>query len=369
MKNKTFTTARFLSLLLLLYSSGCSTPPLKDSDYMSFGSVEYISGFPRSITLRDRVDPAIDVIGARNFAIIEDKMILNATDPSGIISVVSLPDHGHLGKFIQSGEGPLEFMQSPSAASQTKLTLENDEVVAYLYDFQKGRLMKFNVDQSLQVDSLVLTPIDKSLSSYLTGITVLDSSAILCKELYNKETQHRRYIHQDTDPPLFEVLEKLNKASVSPEEDFNILASVTKYSASTEKFVEMPLNLNYINIYSRDGTFTKTVCMGEKLVGVSEVEQRSRADRMYVFADVRVFDDFFGVLYINQTARDYEITRKKTPSILLFDWQGNPLIELKLDHHATAFDIDFVNDELYTFDQKSDAFAKYDIGKLLSSLP
>ena len=93
--------AHFLICMITIAFFGCSTPPLKDSDYMSFGSVEYISGFPRSITLRDRVDPAIDVIGARNFAIIEDKMILNATDPSGFISVLSLPDHGHLGKFIQ----------------------------------------------------------------------------------------------------------------------------------------------------------------------------------------------------------------------------------------------------------------------------
>lgn len=214
----------------------------------------------------------------------------------------------------------------------------------------------------------MLASVDESLPPFLTGITILDSSAILYKGLYNKETQHRRYFHQDTDPQLSGVLEKLNKASVSPREDFNILASVTKYSASTEKFVEMPLNLNYLNIYSRDNTFTKTVCVGERLVGIAEVEQTSRADRMFVFADVRVFDDFFGVLYINQTERDCEITRKKTPSVLLFDWTGNPLTELKLDHHATAFDIDFVNNELYTLDLKSDEFAKYDIGEILSEL-
>ena len=73
MKNKTCTIAHFLSLLLLIYSWGCSTPPFIESDYMSFDSVEYIPGFTRSVTLTDKMSTAIDVIGARNFAIIADK--------------------------------------------------------------------------------------------------------------------------------------------------------------------------------------------------------------------------------------------------------------------------------------------------------
>lgn len=361
-------TLDLLPLILLLFSWGCSTPPVKDSDYMILDDVEYVPDFPRKITLADRISTGIDVIGARNFAIIKDKMILNATDPSGFISVLSLPDHGHLGKFIQSGEGPLEFMQSPSAASQTKLTLENGQAMAYLYDFQKGRLMKFHVDQSLHVDSLVLAPIDESLPPYLTGITVLDSSTILCKELHNMDTQHRRYIHGAKAENVQEILEKLNKASVPPGGDFNSLASVIKYSTLNDKYVEMPIYLNYINIYARDGSFQKTICVGKKLDNVSEIERRARGLRVYNFSDVRIFEDFFGVVFINQTEMEYETVKRKMPSILLFDWEGNPLIEMKLEHHITAYDIDFTHNMLYTFDVHSDEFYRYNIGEILSDL-
>src|SRR5690606_20364074 len=125
MKILSYFSVHFLPLILLLFAWGCSGPPLKDSDLMSFDSVDYISGFAKSFTLRDRMSPAIDIIGARNFAVIGNKMVLNSTDPSGFISVLSLPDHRYLGKYITQGDGPLELTQSPSASSQTKLTSES----------------------------------------------------------------------------------------------------------------------------------------------------------------------------------------------------------------------------------------------------
>ena len=121
-------------------------------------------------------------------------------------------------------------------------------------------------------------------------------------------------------------------------------------------------------MYTLDGSFQKSICIGDKLSNIDGIQKRKRQNRLYTFADLRIFDDFFGVLYINEEELTYQTGRKKMPKILLFDWQATPLAEITLDHHVTCFDIDFGNENLYTFDAHSDAFFKHNLTDILKSL-
>jgi hypothetical protein len=71
--------------------------------------------------------------------------------------------------------------------------------------------------------------------------------------------------------------------------------------------------------------------------------------------------EFRGVIYVNEDTKTYLTERKKLPVILLFDWNGEPLAELRLNDFITAFDIDFINGHLYTLDLDTDVFCRYDI--------
>ncbi len=132
--------------------------------------------------------------------------------------------------------------------------------------------------------------------------------------------------------------------------------------------VEIPIGLNYINIYSLDGSFGRTICIGKELFNIGKIQDLNRVKRVYTFSDIRLFDDFFGVVHVDEERINYFGERKKTPRILFFDWDGNPLAELVSDHHITSFDIDFTRGELYTLDLYSDEFYKYDIKDKLKEL-
>ena len=164
---------------------------------------------------------------------------------------------------------------------------------------------------------------------------------------------------------MISPMEKLNAAAVTDNINYNILSTMTRWSDKHKKVVEMHFGLNYINLYSLDNSFAQTICLGKKLDNISDIESLALEDRMFQFSDVRVYDDFFGVVYIHEQESDYKNTRKNLPSILLFDWNGNPLAELNSNSFITSFDIDFTRGELYTFDVKSDEFAKYDIADIL----
>ena len=61
--------------------------------------------------------------------------------------------------------------------------------------------------------------------------------------------------------------------------------------------------------------------------------------------------------------------RKKEPIIRLFDWEGNPLAEIKLNRFITSFDMDLRNGYLYTMDHQTDEFYQYDIQNILVNIP
>ena len=262
----------------------------------------------------------------------------------------------------------MELMQRPHAIINTQITSRKDQLLAYLYDFQKGRLLQFNISESVNSGESHVSEVNGALPPYLFVCVMIDTSTFFIKELGNKDTQQIRYLYKNGDKTPLPILDKLNEAYISEGEDFNILSAITKLSDRHNKIVEMPIGLNYINLYSLNGTFAKTLCIGEKLFDVSSIQKESEWDRIYTFSDLRVFEHFFGVVFINEGMQTYQTNRTKLPSILLFDWNGEPLAELKLENHITSFDIDFFNKKLYTFDVHSDELFKYDIDDILSKL-
>ena len=101
---------------------------------------------------------------------------------------------------------------------------------------------------------------------------------------------------------------------------------------------------------------------------INKIQYKPRWARTYTFADLRLFENFWGVIHIDEDEKTYQLGRKKLPLIYLFDWKGKPIVELKLDHFITSFDIDLKNGSLYTFDVHSDEFYRYDVKGILSKV-
>jgi len=216
---------------------------------------------------------------------------------------------------------------------------------------------------------LQLSVLEDNFPPYLFNFIMIDISNFFIKELGNRDTQQLRSLYQKRGKTNLQVLDKLNQATLSEGKDFNILSTKTIYSDIHDKFVEVPTSLNFINLYSLDSTFTKSICIGEELSDISVVQNEfPQWNRTLTFVNVRAFNNFFGVIHVNESFRNYETIRATLPSIMLFDWDGEPLAELKMENHLTHFDIDFLNQELYTFDVHSDEFFKYGISEVLAKL-
>jgi hypothetical protein len=163
------------------------------------------------------------------------------------------------------------------------------------------------------------------------------------------------------------AFKKLNRASIMPGGDVNILGTLTGYNEETGRLVEMAINLNYINIYTPDGSFSKTICTGRELDNITDILRLNIADRIYRHASLCVYDNMFGILKIDEDYGTYDNQRKKLPSIQIFNMNGDPLVEFKLNRFATSFDIDFNNGFLYTYDQMTEEFFKYNIGDVFKN--
>ena len=346
----------------------CASDSKKRLTAMTFDDVKYINNFPQSFLI-DGEKKDIDVIGVKNFLIYDSIMIMSTINKDSLWAIVSLPNLQFQGSILKRGQGPNELTISPSITYNTKLIKENDQLFAYIYEYNKGELVKLNITASLNTGKSDISTINDSLPKSLFNFIVLDDSTYLCKEARNNHTQQIRYIYkQNKEVNDYSILEKLNNVSIRDNEDINILSTITKHNPSNDIIIEMPIGLNYINMYSLDDSFERTVCVGKSLFNIERIQNNNRWNRIYTFSDLRLFENFWGVLYMNETEKDYQTKRKKHPCIFLFDWNGNPLVEIKLSHWATSFDIDTRNHDLYTFDVETELFIKYDISGILNKM-
>lgn len=358
-----FTALLFISLL-----TGCHFSNSDTTGCQRLDEVRYIKEFPQSFSLTNDESVGLEVIGMKDLCIYDSLLIITTGDKKGMWSFFSLSNYDLLGKFLSRGKGPSEFIQSPYVSHQF-LFKEKDQLYAVIQDFQIGKIYKMNIDESLKTQNLQMSLITESIPSFLFNFVYIDSVTYYCVEVADKQCSQIRYMLRDGEKMIPETFEKLNRIKLERGENMNILSTSTKRNAEGDKIVEMPIGLNQINLYAIDGSFAKTICVGDRLDNIADVENTNRWSRKYTYGHLRTYPGFFAALYINEEEKIYQMGRVKLPVIQCFDWNGEPIAELKLNRQITSFDIDFVKGYLYTLDSLTDEFYKYDIGDILKKLP
>lgn len=336
--------------------------------YMAFDDVEYVEEFPLVRKLQSGNLPNIDVIGTKSFAIRDSIMILSTTHRDSLWVFLSLPGYQKIARGLKLGGGPDEFVGAPSVANNTKFYNKDGALFAYLFDGQKGKLMDYDVTNTLNTGDMSLRLIKDSLSNSIFSIVPINDSLIMLRGIAKNATALDRTVLDLSTNSKYPVMSKLNDATIEPGEDINILSAIIKHNPANDIVVEMPIGLNYINMYTLNGELCKTICVGKKMLSLEKVQRKMRWDRPYTFADLRLFQNFWGVLLLNETELSFQTIRKNKPSVLLFDWDGYPLANLKLDDNATSFDINFASGELITFDHQTELFKTYLIGEILGEM-
>jgi len=336
-------------------------------------SISYVSDFPKNYTLEEKTKLGIDVLGILDFEIKDSLLIVSKRSDDKFWVFYRLPNYDKLGAFLNKGRGPFELSSPPFFANSTSFLKEQGE--RYSYILNRGNLFKFNIDKSIATGQLEMSVVRDSLSDAIFACQMIDNNDIFIRKINDSRTKQNRYVLKNGVKTTTSFLDKLNQIAIKKGLEPNILTSVIRYHSKKKLFVETPIMCNYIMVYNLDGAFFKVICLEDELNTIKMVQKKSEEEWSDQFKGVCSFDDFFGVVY-TQGAKYYydeedeELDSKNLySSILLFDWQGNPLAKLKLKNQITSFGIDFKNGELYTlnFDEE-DSFYKYDIKHIIKEL-
>lgn len=351
--------------LMAIIVFGCSRNATTENMYMTTDSVIYAHDFPIKYQLQEPSEFSQEIIGIKSFCILDTVLAFTLKGTDQVVDFFSTGGD-ELGRFMSIGDGPQDLIEHPNFNTNADFYKEKGRRYVLFYDSQKGRLLDMDVDSSLLEKSLCIKEVMSDLSNSLFTIKKGGGDTYFCKELNDDATNQIRYLLKNGKRKETKILAKLNQANVPEGEDFNILSALTKIHG--DKVVEAPIGLNYMNLYSIEDSFAVTICMDKELSNINEIIKQNEAERLYTFANVQVYDSFWGVVYIGEEEKTYQLSRKKKPAIYLFDWEGKPLAEIKLNRHITSFDIDFNHGELYTLDVHTDEFLKYDIRNLLYEL-
>lgn len=367
MNKKYFVSAVFAAFLAASCHQGPSRNP--NGIYMATANMENVVDFSQKIKLPSPQNVDIGGVGFTGFKVLDSAIVVSAKGQSGVLRFYRKNDMVALGSFLNIGKSKEEVAYSPTLSNFSSFYRENDSLYADVFDFVKRRLLTFNVDECLKDKRTVLKSEYKEIASPTFTIVRLPDGKYFIKQLEDHETRQIRSIRdlKTGDVTITPIMKRLNEASVKKSEDINVLSTITRVGKDGRIF-EMPVGLNYLNIYTPDGTFEKTVCIGENADDIDDVLNTSRWKRKYTFSDIRVFDKFFGVVKIDEEEAAYQTKRTKMPSILLFNLDGKPLAQIDMKRQITSFDVDVQKGILYTFDSQTEEFLKYDISKWLKNL-
>lgn len=332
--------------------------------------ISYVKEFPNSYTLKNKKTPDIKQLGMNDFKVYDSLLIVSKKSSTKFLSFYSLPNYRKLGDFLNKGRGPFEVAYPPDFINKETVCKEKGTQYMYIFSGLNGRLTKMNIDKSIDFGKAEYELVRDSLSNSIFVCIPMDSTHIFIRKIEDRNTRINRYILKEKTKKTTPLLDKLNLLYVEEGEDFNILGTYIKYNRKNKKFVEMSISMNYIMLYKLNDDLPKVICVEEQLRTLKTVQRVYRINRLEQLKGLRSFDDFFGVIY-SKGAKVYNEFNPKNirASILLFNWNGEPLAKLKLDEEITSFDIDFQNDVLYTFKYyEENSFYKYDIKDVLEDL-
>ena len=185
----------------------------------------------------------------------------------------------------------------------------------------------------------------------------------LGENLVDRQTRYERSIQGGgLGKEITPAMERLNRASVVSENSgllFNVLGTVFGYNPEIGRMVEASTILNTIHLYDIEGSFARTLYLGERPedldARISEYQQADDLRKLFRATCVRTFPGFFAVM--NHDA-----------SLNLFNWSGKLLQAVRLEVPAQQFDLDLDGGGLYTLDYQTETVWRFDITSILEKL-
>ncbi|MBQ9883021.1 MAG: hypothetical protein Q4D30_03515 [Bacteroidales bacterium] len=359
-------------LFCMTFLLSCSkNNPSPSENYMILGDVEYVKDFPIQADLGNAEESGYDVIGILNFQVCDTMLMVSLKgETAGFWQFYSLKKKNLIGRMLGVGQGPNEFLMPVYSENQYTIKKEANKWYATIYDNMKGGIYRLDISGTLQGENLLLQKVNSELAGGLISVKELEDGSFICRELAEQMTKQNRYVLKNGEKVVPETLNMLNMSEVVDGDggfyDMNLISSSIRVHDNL--IVEVPVYLNYINLYSLDGSVGKTICTDSSLSSISSLLAQNNTARKRTYTAVQTFDDFFGVCAYYHTAEEEKLNAELFSQIQLFSYEGKPLASFRLKRQVSAFDIDFANGDLYVLSSSTDEFVKYDINELLRQI-
>lgn len=330
---------KIVSLIGVCFFLGCCNH-LPES-YMCFEDVENIT-FTRTVDVseKDLQNVCTGIEGCSNMFIYDSLLVCAFTGADYYWKIYSLNDNQFKTWLIRKGHGHNEFSSPPSS-----LTFKCDDKNLYCeFMTNKNHLYRCNLTQSLLLGNDSITDITPNVEMQsCRWMSRLDDSIYYYSDLLLGYNKYNRKLLSGNSFQDISGIETLNDFRV--ENDINTISYLYSLSPDHQRIAEAMLRLNQINLYSFDGTFKKTLCIGDALMDVNAVDKSgtsmfSRGSMLKCFGGVVSYSDYFVALYHGVSYKDYETSDdKQTCSLMVFDWDGNPILKVNVPFTITSFGI------------------------------
>lgn len=337
----------------------------KTEKYMSMGVPVFVKKFAHVVESLNPIDFECNEIGINSIKFIDTLMIIGHPDH---LCVYSSSGKKKYGEILSLGEGPNEFYQLPRCAAIAYVH-ENDSLIMYIPDKDNGHIKKFNLTRYIERrnDNVISAIQTDYLTNEVWDVVPCDSSEFLLSMPNLDFTGFRRILLSGNK--LSEVLATkiLSDVTVDRKDDINLLARVTRYNPGSDKFVEGMVYLNQINVFSRDGKEGKTICVGDHLDNIADIEKEYEFNRKNAYTTVSVWNHGFGGAFSGQIEKSRQMGEETNSELHIFDWDLNPVCLVNVPHSVVAFDIDFSANLLYIING-NDELKIYDASPILDAL-
>lgn len=351
----------FICATVAMLAYGCST---KTDKNLKIDNPKNADGFQLNESLNELKNDDWNAIGMRSIKIVDSLVIIGHAGSWSLYST----EGRYYGDCLSVGQGPDEFYTLPQCSTAAYVT-ENDSLIAYIPDKNKGRIMRWNITAFADDSLTVITPslYSDNLCNSVWYVVCCDAERYLESVPTDNFDGFSRVMCTANKATELEVTKTLSTARVDKEENINLLAKVFRYNAATDKVVEGMSYLNQINVFDANGKNGFTISTTNKLDDLSTIEKQHPFDRVNTYLTVTVWDKGFGAVYSGLTEKELQTDSKSYSELQIFKWDGTPVARIPMDETILAFDLDFNKGILYCV-TKDDELKQYDAHSIVELL-
>lgn len=305
-----------------------------------------------------------DMLGVLDIKAIDSLLITAVSDERDVQWKFCRPDDMSMvyGCF-RKGNGPDEFVSVPWLYDQQFIS-ENGNTECMIYDFTRGGIKVMDIGRTLTERTVAMKDCGYKIPRNLFGWRYLGQGRFIVKEVDKFHTREDRYILSDKNMKKIDI-DELNNLTVDAGKDINIVATMMGSSDAGDVVVEACMHLNNLYLYSPDGTFFKTICIGPHGYDTPAVVQNRNMDEIRTYYEgIECFPDFFCALYTDDST-DKPAENITASKVVFFDWDGNPLARVTLDRHVTSVTICRQSGIMYAVDYTTEEILSYDMSDII----